>query len=158
MLVARHENEISATTNVATVAEFADRRTTKMIDGVSITGWFTEDFTLAELRTLRARERIPTTRPDNTAFNGRYRIPTFEEVVDLARHSRTCDGQPVGVYPETKHPTYFQSIGLPMEDRGRAGPGVERLPRATRPGVHPELRDHKSARARRAHRRPRSSS
>ena len=116
VLVARHENEIGATTNVATVAGFADRRTTKMIDGVSITGWFTEDFTLAELRTLRARERIPTTRPDNTAFNDRYRIPTFEEVVDLARHSRTCDGQPVGVYPETKHPTYFQSIGLPMEE------------------------------------------
>jgi len=95
--------------------EFADRRSTRIIDGVEITGWFSEDFTLAELRTLRAIERIPATRPANTAFDGRYPIPTFEEVVDLARHSRTCDGGPVGVYPETKHPTYFASVGLPME-------------------------------------------
>ena len=74
---------------------------------MAITGWFTEDFTLAELRTLRAVERLPGVRPQNTAFNGRYRVPTLDEVLDLARHSRTCDGRPVGVYPETKHPTYF---------------------------------------------------
>ena len=117
VLVARHENEISGTTDVASRPEFADRRTTKVIDGVSITGWFTEDFTLPELRTLGAVERIPALRPGNVAFNPRrYPVPTFEEVVDLARHSTTCDGQPVGVYPETKHPTYFQSIGLPMEE------------------------------------------
>jgi glycerophosphoryl diester phosphodiesterase len=116
VLVARHENEISGTTDVATRPAFADRRTTKVIDGVSITGWFTEDFTLAELRTLRAVERLPATRPQNTAFNGLYQVPTFDEVVDFARRSRTCDGRPVGVYPETKHPSYFDSIGLSLEE------------------------------------------
>ena len=116
VLVARHENEIGATTNVAAHPEFAGRQSTKVIDGISITGWFTEDFTLAELKTLRAKERIPAVRPANTAFDGLYEIPTFDEVVDLARHSTTCDGQPVGVYPETKHPTYFKSIGLALED------------------------------------------
>ncbi|HEX8488433.1 MAG TPA: glycerophosphodiester phosphodiesterase family protein, partial [Propionibacteriaceae bacterium] len=117
VLVARHENEIGATTNVSTVASFADRRTTKVIDGRSTTGWFTEDFTLAELKTLRAVERLPSTRPQNTQFNGLYEIPTLDEVADLARHSRTCSGQRVGVFPETKHPTYFQSVGLPLETR-----------------------------------------
>ena len=116
VLVARHENEIGGTTDVADHPEFASRRTTKVIDGTSITGWFTEDFTLAELRTLRARERLPEVRPQNTAYDGRYRIPTLAEVLDLARHSRTCDGRPVGVYPETKHPTYFASIGLALEE------------------------------------------
>ncbi|MGK2874289.1 MAG: esterase-like activity of phytase family protein [Nocardioides sp.] len=116
VLVARHENEISGTTNVASVAAFADRRTTKVIDGVSITGWFTEDFTLAELRTLRATERIPAVRPANTVYNGLYPVPTLDEVLDLARHSRTCSGDQVGVYPETKHPTYFDSIGLSLEE------------------------------------------
>jgi glycerophosphoryl diester phosphodiesterase len=110
VLVARHENEISGTTDVADHPEFADRRTTKVVDGVSITGWFTEDFTLAELKTLRARERIPDLRPDNTAFDGLYEVPTFQEVIDLAK----ADG--VGIYPETKHPTYFDSIGLSLEE------------------------------------------
>jgi glycerophosphoryl diester phosphodiesterase len=116
VLVARHENEISGTTNVATRPEFADRRTTKTIDGTSITGWFTEDFTLAELRTLRAKERLPQVRPQNTPFDGLYLVPTLDEVLDLARNSRTCEGAPVGVYPETKHPTYFDSIGLSLEE------------------------------------------
>ncbi|MBA8806338.1 esterase-like activity of phytase family protein [Promicromonospora sukumoe] len=116
VLVARHENEISGTTDVATHAEFAGRRTTKTIDGARITGWFTEDFTLAELRTLRAKERLPQVRPQNTAFDGLYLIPTLDEVLDLARNSRTCDGAPVGVYPETKHPTYFDSVGLSLEE------------------------------------------
>jgi glycerophosphoryl diester phosphodiesterase len=116
VLVARHENEIGGTTNVATRAEFADRRTTKIIDGQSLTGWFTEDFTLAELRTLRAKERIPAVRPANAVFDGLYEIPTFDEVLDLARHSVTCDGAPVGIYPETKHPTYFDGIGLSLEE------------------------------------------
>jgi glycerophosphoryl diester phosphodiesterase len=116
VLVARHENEIGGTTDVADHPEFASRRTTKVIDGTAVTGWFTEDFTLAELRTLRARERLPEVRPQNTAYDGRYRIPTLAEVLDLARHSRTCDGRPVGVYPETKHPTYFASVGLPLEE------------------------------------------
>ncbi len=110
VLVARHENEISGTTDVATRTEFANRRTTKVIDGRSITGWFTEDFTLAELKTLRAIERIPDIRPQNTAFNGLYQVPTLQEVIDLAKQHG------VGIYPETKHPTYFDSIGLSMEE------------------------------------------
>ncbi len=116
VLVARHENDISGTTDVAAHPEFADRRTTKVIDGTTLTGWFTEDFTLAELRTLRAVERVPQIRPGNTTFDGLYQVPTFDEVLDLARHSRTCDGRRVGVYPETKHPTYFDSAGLSLEE------------------------------------------
>ena len=116
VLVARHENEIGGTTDVASRPAFADRRTTKTIDGVALTGWFTEDFTLAELKTLRAVERIPGVRPKNAQFNGLYAVPTFDEVLDLARHSRTCDGAPVGVYPETKHPTYFDGLGLSLEE------------------------------------------
>ncbi|MDQ3305896.1 MAG: glycerophosphodiester phosphodiesterase, partial [Actinomycetota bacterium] len=110
VLVARHENEISGTTDVAEHAEFADRRTTKTIDGAELTGWFTEDFTLAELKTLRAVERIPEVRPDNTAFDGTETIPTLQEVIDLARR------EDVGIYPETKHPSYFDSIGLSLEE------------------------------------------
>jgi glycerophosphoryl diester phosphodiesterase len=110
VLVDRHENEISATTDVATRPEFANRRKTKVVDGVSLTGWFTEDFTLAELKTLRAIERIPLLRPANTAFNGLYQVPTLQEVIDLAKR------EGVGIYPETKHPTYFDSIGLSLEE------------------------------------------
>jgi glycerophosphoryl diester phosphodiesterase len=110
VLVARHENEIGGTTDVATHPEFADRKTTKIIDGVSVTGWFTEDFTLAELKTLRAKERLPAIRPGNTAFDGLYEVPTLQEVIDLANRYG------VGIYPETKHPTYFDSIGLSLEE------------------------------------------
>ncbi len=110
VLVARHENDITATTDVASHPEFAARRTTKVVDGNSITGWFTEDFTLAELRTLRAKERLPDLRPQNTAFDGIELVPTFQEVIDLAKQAG------VGIYPETKHPTYFRSIGLPLEE------------------------------------------
>jgi glycerophosphoryl diester phosphodiesterase len=109
-LVARHENEISGTTDVAARPEFADRRQTKVIDGVTRTGWFAEDFTLAEIKTLRARERLPGLRPANTAFDGLYGIPTLQEVIDLA----TSEG--VGIYPETKHPAYHASIGLALEE------------------------------------------
>jgi glycerophosphoryl diester phosphodiesterase len=109
VLVARHENEISETTDVAEKPEFADRKTTKTIDGHKMTGWFTEDFTLAELKTLRAKERLPQLRKDNMAFDGQFEIPTFEEVLTLAKAHN------VGVYPETKHPSYFASIGLPHE-------------------------------------------
>ncbi|MFY1697524.1 MULTISPECIES: glycerophosphodiester phosphodiesterase [unclassified Solwaraspora] len=116
VLVARHENEISGTTDVATRPEFADRRTTKTIDGVSVTGWFTEDFTLAELRTLRAVERLPQVRPTNTAFDGQFLVPTLQEVIDLARSESRRLGRTIGIYPETKHPTYFRSIGLPLEE------------------------------------------
>jgi glycerophosphoryl diester phosphodiesterase len=109
VLVARHENNIKDTTDVADHPEFADREATKVIDGVSVSGWFTEDFTLAELKTLRAKERLPAVRPANTAFDGLYQVPTFQQVIDLARRRH------VGIYPETKHPTYFRSIGLPLE-------------------------------------------
>jgi glycerophosphoryl diester phosphodiesterase len=110
VLVARHENDITETTDVAAHPEFAARKTTKTVDGVVHTGWFTEDFTLAELRTLRAKERLPALRPANTAFDGLYQVPTFQEVIDLAKRHR------VGIYPETKHPTYFDSIGLSLEE------------------------------------------
>jgi glycerophosphoryl diester phosphodiesterase len=116
VLVARHENEISGTTDVADHPEFANRRTTKTIDGVAFTGWFTEDFTLAELKTLRAKERIPEFRQRNTIYNGRYEVPTLQEVIDLSRRlSRELD-RPIGIYPETKHSTYFRSIDLPLEE------------------------------------------
>jgi glycerophosphoryl diester phosphodiesterase len=116
VLVARHENEIGATTDVADHHEFASRKTTKAIDGVSVTGWFTEDFTLAELKTLRARERIPQLRPGNTRFDGRFEVPTFDEVLALARAAERGRDAPIGVYPETKHPTYFASLGLSMSE------------------------------------------
>ena len=117
VLVARHENEIGGTTDVADHPEFAGRRATKTIDGVAITGWFTEDFTLAELKTLRAKERIPEIRQRNTIYNGRFEVPTFQEVIDLSKRLSKELDRPIGIYPETKHPTYFRSIGLPLEQR-----------------------------------------
>ncbi|TQL69655.1 glycerophosphoryl diester phosphodiesterase [Nocardioides albertanoniae] len=116
VLVTRHENEISGTTDVADRPEFAGRKTTKTIDGKALTGWFTEDFTLAELKTLRAKERIPGDRPDNTAYDGLFEVPTFEEVLDLVEAKEAETGRTIGVAPETKHPTYFDSIGLSLEE------------------------------------------
>jgi glycerophosphoryl diester phosphodiesterase len=110
VLVARHENEISGTTDVA--VRFPGRRTTKVVDGDTVTGWYVEDLTLAELRTLRARERMPTR---SRANDGRFGIPTLDEVLALADTAGRRRGRAVGVYPETKHPTYFRSIGLPLE-------------------------------------------
>jgi glycerophosphoryl diester phosphodiesterase len=115
VLVARHENEISETTDVAERPEFAARRTTRTIDGQQFTGWFTEDFTLAELRTLRAKERLPQLRPANRAWDGKERVPTFDEVLELLAEVNKGRARPVGVYPETKHPSYFAFIGLPHE-------------------------------------------
>lgn len=115
VLVARHENEIGGTTDVADHPEFADRKTTKRIDGVEMAGWFTEDFTLAELRTLHARERLPDLRPANRRFNDLYQIPTFEEVLKLVRAKEAETGRRIGLYPETKHPGYFAKIGLPHQ-------------------------------------------
>jgi glycerophosphoryl diester phosphodiesterase len=128
VMVARHENEISGTTDVADRSRFAGRRTTKVVDGVSVTGWFTEDFLLEELKTLRARERIPELRPGNTRLDGRLEIPTLEEILALARgveekrrvRARALGMAPpesIGVYPETKHPSYFAGLGLAMEER-----------------------------------------
>lgn len=111
VLVARHENEISGTTDVAERPEFAGRKATKTIDGATVTGWFTEDFTLAELKTLWARERLPQLRPKNSEWDGRERIPTLAEVIAVARGA----ARPVGIYPETKHPSYFARIGLSLE-------------------------------------------
>jgi glycerophosphoryl diester phosphodiesterase len=116
VLVARHEPEISTTTDVANHPEFASRKTTKTIDGDPFTGWFTEDFTLAELKTLRAKERIPLLRPRNTAYDGKFEVPTFQEVLDLRKRLSKELRREIGVYPETKHPTYFRSIGLPLEE------------------------------------------
>ncbi|WP_328337478.1 glycerophosphodiester phosphodiesterase [Streptomyces violaceus] len=116
-LVCRHEPEIGGTTDVADRLEFADRKKTKLLDGVSTTGWFTEDFTLAELKTLRAIERIPANRPHNTLYNGRWEIPTFEEVLKWQDDQTRKRGRQVWIYPELKHPTYFRKHGLPLEER-----------------------------------------
>ena len=127
VLVARHENAIAilnadgsireATTDIADRPEFASRQATKIIDGKAITGWFTEDLTLAELKTLRARERIAAVRPANVVYNGQFQVPTLQEVIDLAKSKSIEKGRTIGIYPETKHPTYFKSIGLPLEKR-----------------------------------------
>ncbi|MEU8753210.1 glycerophosphodiester phosphodiesterase [Streptomyces chartreusis] len=116
-LVCRHEPEIGGTTDVAVHPEFADRRKTKSLDGVATTGWFTEDFTLAELKTLRATERIPANRPHNTLYNGRWEIPTFEEVLRWQDEQTRKRGKQVWIYPELKHPTYFRKQGLALEER-----------------------------------------
>jgi glycerophosphoryl diester phosphodiesterase len=113
VLVARHENDISGTTNVADRPEFVSRRKTKVIDGVPVTGWFTEDFTFAELRTLRAKERLPMLR--GTQYDGLFLIPTLQEVIDLVKKYKQDTGRVIGIYPETKHPSYFKSIGLALE-------------------------------------------
>jgi glycerophosphoryl diester phosphodiesterase len=114
-LVARHENEISGTTDVATRPEFASRRATKVLDGVTVTGWWTEDFTLAELKTLRAVERLPLVRQRNMLYNGLFQVPTFQEVLDLRERLSRELRREIGVYPETKHPAYFRQIGLDLE-------------------------------------------
>ncbi len=132
VLVARHENEIGGTTDVADHPEFARLRTTKLVDDVETTGWFTEDFTLAELKTLRARERLPAIRPNNTDYDGQFEIPTLEEILDLTAGATTRYGDRVGIYVETKHPSYFDTLGLPLErpmlrslaEHGYAEPGA----------------------------------
>lgn len=115
-LVARHENDISATTDIAARPEFAHLHQTKVIDGVQVTGWFTEDLTLAELRTLRAVERLPDLRPHHRLLDGRLGVPTFSEILQLRDRLSQELGRPIGVYPETKHPTYFESLGLGLEE------------------------------------------
>ncbi len=111
VLIARHENELSGTTDVADRSEFAHLKTTKMIDGVETTGWFSEDFTLAEIKQLRAKERIPEVRPQNTSFDGQFEIPTLEEIIDLLQEKEERTGRKIGIYPETKHPTFFAKSG-----------------------------------------------
>ncbi|MDJ1132302.1 glycerophosphodiester phosphodiesterase [Streptomyces iconiensis] len=114
-LVCRHENDITATTDVSEHPEFAGRKTTKKVDGAELTGWFTEDFTLKELKTLRAKERIPKQRQHNTLYDGRWDVPTFEEVLDWAEEQGKRRGRRVWLHIETKHPTYFRKLGLGLE-------------------------------------------
>ncbi len=114
-LVARHENEIGGTTDVAAHPQFASRKTRKSIDGEKIEGWFTEDFTLAELRTLRARERLPQLR--STAYDGQFGIATLDEIIALVASESAKHGRMIGLVPEIKHPTYFANLGLAMEDK-----------------------------------------
>ena len=116
-LVVRHENDISQTTDVASRPEFAARKATKVIDGQKITGWFTEDFTLAEIKTIRCRERLPQLRPDSAKFDGQEQIATYQQVIDLAKAESARLKRTIGTYPEMKHPTYFAGIGLPVEQR-----------------------------------------
>ncbi len=117
VLVARHENEIGGTTDVAEHPEFASRHRSQVIEGEAMSGWFTEDFTLAEIKTLRARERLPLLRPQNRRYDGDFTVPTFDEILELAtRANARRGGAPrIGVYPETKHPAHFAGIGLPQE-------------------------------------------
>ena len=110
VLMARHENEISGTTDVAT--KFPDRKTTKVVDGETIKGWFIEDFTLKEMKTLRANERLPFR---NHNFDGKFEIPTFTEILELVKKESKERKRQIGIYPETKHPTYFENAGLPLE-------------------------------------------
>jgi glycerophosphoryl diester phosphodiesterase len=113
-LIARHEPNITNTTDVRNHPEFADRERTAMVDGVEETGWFASDFTLREIKTLRAVQTFPE-RPQR--FNGRFRIPTFAEVIELAKRESRKRDRRIGVYPETKHPTYHEDLGLPLEPR-----------------------------------------
>jgi glycerophosphoryl diester phosphodiesterase len=115
VLVARHENQIGATTDVADHPEFARRRCTRTVEGREVTGWFTEDFTLAELKTLRAKERLPQLRPANAWYDGHFEIPTFDEVLELAEQGSRRRGVTIGVYPETKHASHFAAVGLALE-------------------------------------------
>jgi len=114
-MVVRHENEISQTTDVAGRPEFASRKTTKNVQGQSVTGWFTEDFTLAELKTIRCRERLPQLRPGSAKFDGQEQIPTYQEVIDLAKSESVRLGRTIGTYPELKHASHFAALGLAME-------------------------------------------
>jgi glycerophosphoryl diester phosphodiesterase len=117
VLVIRHENNIAETTDIARHPEFADRRTSKTIDGMVQTGWFAEDFTLAELKTLRAIERLGAMRPESQSYNGQFQLLTWEEMIDFTAAEAAARGRIIGLVPELKHSTFFQSIGMPLEDR-----------------------------------------
>ncbi|OYU52980.1 MAG: glycerophosphodiester phosphodiesterase [Alphaproteobacteria bacterium PA1] len=114
-LICRHENEIGGTTDVSARPEFADRKKVHVIDGERHEGWFTEDFTLAEIKTLRCKERLPQLRPGNMAYDGQFEVPTFEEVLELAKQQSARTGRTIGVYPETKHPTWFEGLNLSFD-------------------------------------------
>ncbi|WP_449257504.1 glycerophosphodiester phosphodiesterase [Bosea sp. (in: a-proteobacteria)] len=114
VLVVRHEPMLSGTTDVADRPEFAGRKTTRKLDGIETTDWFANDFTRAEIKTLRARQAFAARAPSH---NGQYEIPTFQEVIDLAKAESARSGRTIGIYPETKHPTYHASLGLAFEDK-----------------------------------------
>ena len=116
-LVCRHEPEIGGTTDVARRPEFSDRKASYLIDGETVTGWFTHDFTLAELKSLRCRERLPELRPESARYDGRAPILTYQEVIDIARTASQRTGRVIGTYPEMKHPTFFAARGLQLEAR-----------------------------------------
>ncbi|HEY3812373.1 MAG TPA: glycerophosphodiester phosphodiesterase family protein [Caulobacteraceae bacterium] len=116
VLIVRHENEIGATTDISGRPEFAERRTRKTIDGPQVEGWFAEDFTLAELKTLRCRERLPDLRPQNTRWDTLDDILTLEELIGIVRDATQQRGRPVGLYVEMKHPAYFATLGYSMPD------------------------------------------
>ncbi|GAB3376809.1 glycerophosphodiester phosphodiesterase [Azotobacter armeniacus] len=115
-LVARHDNQLDLTTDVAAHPEFADRKRTKSIDGRDLTGWFSEDFSLEEIKSLRAIERIPDIRPGNARLDKSFEVPTLQEIIDLVKSLEENQGRRIGLYPETKHPTHFQYLGLAMEE------------------------------------------
>ncbi|KAJ0181227.1 hypothetical protein K1T71_003312 [Dendrolimus kikuchii] len=115
-LIARHDNELSLTTDVSERLEFASRYRNQTVDGKEISGWFTEDFTLEEIKSLRAIERIPHIRPGNARMDGSFRIPTFQEIIDLAKSMQISQKRLIGIYPEIKHSTHFSQLGLAMEE------------------------------------------
>ena len=116
-LIARHDNGLNLTTDVAQRPEFAERHAEKTVDGTTTSGWFSEDFTLAEIKQLRAVERIPNLRPGNARLDGQFEVPTLQEIIDLVKANEKALGRKIGIYPETKHPTYFQRLGLAMEGK-----------------------------------------
>jgi glycerophosphoryl diester phosphodiesterase len=132
-LVARHENEIGGTTDVASRPEFASRKAIRVIDGEKVEGWFTEDFTLAELKTLRARERLPQLRPDSARHDGEDGVLTFAEVAALARRESARLGRTIGLCPEMKHPAHFRRLGMAFEPIMAAALKAEGLDDAAAP-------------------------
>jgi glycerophosphoryl diester phosphodiesterase len=117
VLIARHENNIAETTDVSARPEYAARKATKTIDGEQVTGWFTEDFTFAEIKTLRARERLGALRPESQGYDGVFQVVSFDEIADFVAAEAAARGRTVGLIPELKHSTYFAGIGLPLEER-----------------------------------------
>ncbi|MDA3933288.1 MAG: glycerophosphodiester phosphodiesterase family protein [Gammaproteobacteria bacterium] len=115
VLIARHDNRLELSTNVAELPQFSARRDQRVVDGESVSGWFSEDFTLAEIRQLRAIERIPALRPANSRFDGQFSIPTFNEIIELVQALQQSGGRIIGIYPEIKHPAHFQQLDMAAE-------------------------------------------
>jgi glycerophosphoryl diester phosphodiesterase len=114
VLIARHDPNLGISTDVAMHPEFAARKRTTKVDGETQTGWFSDDFTLAEIKTLGA---VSTDAQRPQEFNGKFKVATFQEVIDLAKRKSQETGRTIGIYPETKNPSYFRQLGLPLEDK-----------------------------------------